>query len=310
MASGFDSSWGLHRIRSEARPLTRKLLAALLGAALLLPAMGSPVLASAQPGPLVEDYSHDWTRYPCVNGTPHNRWDGVNLNYGGWSARAVYARIDPPNQTDAFAPCTNSFGNDGASAWVAIVPGTGNEDYGSASAIIQIGIINCNGLAVTACGGGTQFHYFYADGGCLGDLPVAEDLGPANGAEHEYLIYLNKSNSTYYFQIDGVTRRTLSKYDGAVSCWIIQDKGVQFSAETTDGGDHYSYPNSDSYSMRLHFNQPRAWEDYTGDPFGWRSPTEDMDDCNMEDSSTVWSHHCAISPWSVGDRINVWSTLK
>jgi hypothetical protein len=173
----------------------------------------------------------------CVDAGPISVFSYTDRGGGGtYYVRNVRASIQVSNPSTEFRPCTWSTGNDGASGWVAIVPGALNSHNGQASAILQVGIIACNSYWLSACWN-TQDRFFWAEGGCGLSLPDQQDLGPANTAGHLYEIR-HYSDNSYSLRIDSVSKlRFVATTHTDVSCWIGGDDKGQWAFERNDRGD-------------------------------------------------------------------------
>jgi hypothetical protein len=197
------------------------LAAAVLGGRMLL----SPTVALAQGG-------------PCVDGTATSRHAWVEKDPAGGNTSWVTAAkgyIYIPSSSHFF-PCNpTGVGNDGPTAWVSIVPGSGSGNYNNTNAILQIGVVRCNNPAYTACYNSVP-HFWWARGGCGIYLPVPMDLGETTwSATHLYEISL--LGTVYSLKIDGVTKASIDRSSNPINCWAQDDKAAVWSAERWDKGD-------------------------------------------------------------------------
>lgn len=196
-----------HTITSEATTI-RKFLAALLAAALLFPVIVAPVAAVGEGGceNLQTVYSHVGdTLHPStftnVRGIRSQIFDQQDLDY-----------------------CTSADLGHGPSYWVALQPSYDNPEYNNPEAILQIGVIKCQNAIQSACTGSPR--YFWADGGCNGDGPVAIDLGPAPIGGITFAIR-HVGNSQYWLTAVPINSNypTISVYTEPnsthIGCWAL-----------------------------------------------------------------------------------------
>lgn len=227
---------------------------------------------------------------PCVT-------DDINARFDSWTekssvsknVRNIRAKIQVSSPVSQFRPCSWSLGLDSSSAWVAIVPGSGNPNNNDKWSILQVGIIACNATEFGACRPNTD-HYFWAEGGCPISPPDPQDLGLANTSLHDYQIR-HYSDGTYDLRIDSVSKISFLDYaDHDVGCWITHnyDNG-QWAYERNDRGDglgdttHKAAMNP-TYMM---------WYD-PGDTGTWASPA--FDDCNAAPSDHPGVGSCSYGP--------------
>jgi hypothetical protein len=163
-------------------------------------------------------------------------------------ANGVSANVYTAGSAYFYACSLSSPGNDAASAWVSIEPGSGNPTH-SSDTILQIGIVRCTSGLYSACNAGVV-HYFWAYGGCLLSKPYPRDLGSTVHGTHPYEISLN--GSTYELKIAGVIRATIPKDNSGIGCWTNGDTRATWFAERLDHGD--SVGSNGSTSQRLQFN--------------------------------------------------------
>lgn len=181
------------------------------------------------------------------------------------SIDGAYAEIDPPSDGGSFffncgAPGT---GNDGISAWVALVPGSGNSHYGDRNAILQIGVINCDGLGAQC---DNTNHIFWAAGGCNFNTPVPVDLGETDDAMHTFNVAINGTGTNWLLKMDGTTLKNIAMSDPAVNCWDTGDVAAQIMAERKDRGDSAGANGNTSQRLRMHHLRSRysgGYHDFT-----------------------------------------------
>jgi len=240
----------------------------------------------------------------CVDWTAVNRHAGIVRDVYDWSARGVKATIDPYGYTMTHCSNAGIFPNNGASAWVAITPGSGNSYHNNEHAIIQIGIINCDDPLYAACNG-TGYRYFWAIGGCgnpTQESPYPRDLGAAGAGPHEYEVY-KSSDGYWHLHLDGYHKVGFVGADeGSVNCWQHGDKEASWYGETLDGGDQYSAAGATGVE-RLQFRDARYQSTVGG---AWTNPGW-SDPCDPgATNSTVFDHKCNV--WdSYTDRFEIWS---
>jgi hypothetical protein len=227
---------------------------------------------------------------------PTNLHTGTDNSSPTINRYGVSAYIDPA--ATYFRPCTSVLGNDGPSAWVALVPRS--TAFGD-SAIVQLGIINCNYYWNSACAYPTP-HYIWAQGGCNGAQPTPRDLGPADFGQHHYSIALSSSgNGRIYLWIDGVLKLYTSLGNGEISCWASGLRKAAWFGERLDYGDDFSGDAAEQ--APLWFRDARLQTVLGGSPVtpGW-SPSSP---CVMEPEWPAygWSS-CAFSN---GDEIRMWT---
>lgn len=191
--------------------------------------------------------------------------------------------------------------NDGASAWVALVPTVCGYGCNSTNAIVQIGIANCRTVFPNSgCtdGADSKFQYFVAEGGCHTIIPTLTKVGNGTtaSANHKYWIEL-RSNRYLDLYVDSTLMKTYDTFDLALSCWAEPDLypnnlSIQFDGETWDRGDSLgdnNYPTTFSG-----MNYKSASTDYWIH-FNFSSP-----DCN-----TVTNYpqdDCLLGIWDPGYR--------
>jgi hypothetical protein len=188
----------------------------------------------------------------CVTSGIENFFSGVNKSITNNNVRNVNTSIDVSSPSDQFRPCTWSLGNDGASGWLAIIPGAGNPHNGDHEAILQIGIIACNEFWLAACQG-NQIRYFWAEGGCGLAIPDPQDLGLANSNSHNYEIR-HLDGDVYRMRIDGVTKVSFvaSTHDD-IKCWIPFNYTMgQWAFERWDRGDGIGDSSHKSSNYQAH----------------------------------------------------------
>lgn len=178
-----------------------------------------------------------------------------NLINGGSSFSGIRSDIDPSTIVpgpEGFLACNDSNGLDlvGASmAWVAIEPGPDNLYYGITSAILQIGVINCDDLGVTVCDpqGSQGLHYFWAHGGCgVLNQPTPNPIGNnpnVSTISRNYAVYRSYATPTVYnyvLSINGASTIVDPATDTEISCWI-NSPSLQFEVggERKDNGDDF-----------------------------------------------------------------------
>lgn len=187
---------------------------------------------------------------------------GCNSSFGhlfsgrapGTSANeaAVVASIQAPASMHA---CDTQLPNTGnaVSAWVALVPGSGNPSYGDSNSILQVGVQQqrvCQSAFPPICT--EAYTYFRASGGCNGAVPDTVQLdivinnhnfGTPVNTLHKYRIDVS---ATGYFLLtmDDITIFD-SRTDGGwsrVSCWILGTRDIQILGEKSDHSDRYAVP--------------------------------------------------------------------
>lgn len=238
----------------------RKLLTILATLALLSISLIAPVTTEA-------------TTHSCVSNPSVNQFNG-NIMWSQkspvpWSYHDVKATFDPT--VAGFKPCTSSFGADGPSVWVSVEPNyySGNR---TSSTILQIGVTACNNnnAACTYDDDG-KLHYFWADGGCNGDTPVATNLGEADTAAHTYEIVYNDFSDTWDLFVDpdgngGGLKVVEVPYNSShISCWSQEGTLVTAFGERWDGGDSYAdsgdHLNVTNFQFRSESDGYSTWRD-------------------------------------------------
>lgn len=220
-------------------------------------------------------------------------WDGPN---GNTDVHGIESRINPPAGMN---PCSTNIGNDGVSAWIAIVP----DNAPNSQAILQIGILNSNGPNGT---GGDSFKYFWANGGCgpiIPDQAIPEYLGVADRAGHTYKI--NTAGDHFNLLIDDVIVRSIDYDDGRISCWANGDKASQLAGETLDGGDHFSYSELESSAdgQKLTFRYAN-FENANGN---WNDVDAGTPQYCTAADTQQWNNTCQINANTGMDGLNIWS---
>lgn len=194
----------------------RKLLLALLAAALLFPVIVAPVLAAN----------------PTNCSSPENYNDHANINVPqiGNNIRGIKATMYASNR---IAQCIDTNGLDimaGPLYWVALTGPASNE-----SAIIQIGVTNCNNAVQSGCQDTARL--FWAYGGCDGDRPDLKDLGPAPPSGAVFQVS-RESDGYYRVYANGTFYRSIYKTHPSIVCWA--DTGTvtaDIACERWDAGD-------------------------------------------------------------------------
>ncbi|MBI2781805.1 MAG: hypothetical protein HYX55_08435 [Chloroflexi bacterium] len=214
------------------------------------------------------------------------------------NVRNVNANIGAPSITDQFRPCNWSYDWNGTSAWVAIVPGSGNPQNGNAEAILQIGVDACADYPESACQSG-QKRYFWAESGCGLSVPDGQDLGgPVNTAAHNFVIR-HFSDNWYNLNIDGITKVAflMTTHDD-IKCWIGSNyTKAQYAFERWDRGDGIGAgaPYANITSAKLMWGDP-------GDSGTWANAGFTF--CSAAPSSGVGVSHCTMFSTS----ITAWTT--
>ncbi len=233
----------------------------------------------------------------CEDGVAENRHAGNDRSVTNWSAFGLKATINPLGAT--FVPCDGSGGPlsaDGPEAWVGIT-----SNPADVNSIVQIGIINCNAPLVGTCDGNSA-HYFFADGGCNMNLPLAEDLGSASMAAHEYRIersVLPGGQYRWQFYVDNVERKYLLETNASINCWITGDRDADWFGETWDGGDGFA-----DASNKLNFTS--AGYRSSGFQTTWTNPGWDAASHCMPgaDNSNSLDYKCDVTGT---DKFTLWS---
>lgn len=210
------------------------MLASLLSLVLLFPvsAIVSPAVA-ATPG------NCTWPG----GGNYHNGITADPYNYN--TARGVRATIwSNARIAECIGP--NILDDVGASYWVALTPAPGNPSHSDTNAIMQIGVIRCEGATFESdspCNSGRQNtpRFFWAVGGCSYS-PVPHDFGPALGGAVTFTIY-RASTGNYVLEYDNGTQsgsKTILGTDNAIGCWLTgsgTNASGQFYCERWDTND-------------------------------------------------------------------------
>lgn len=219
--------------------MKRTLLAVAMAVIVLLPVLAAPVAAGAR-------WTQQQGEIDLANqancGSPNGWRDFAGMENStsntGWKRSGVSASIDI--SSDQFDICTNGgiSGIKGVSAWVAIEPHGATECVGPCeNNIIQIGVIECRDVVRpgSACYGENNPHFFWAWGGCsVFNVPLTQDLGPADYNPHTYTIYLD-TDGFWHFLIDGIQRKTLN--DDNIYCWSHHNRKAAWIIERADSGD-------------------------------------------------------------------------
>ena len=207
----------------------RKLVAALLCAALLLPIIASPVAAAGEG--------------PCENFSTYNDHVGMHLEPQGGFANVRGIRSQIFDQQDLDYCTGGNDANHGSLYWVALTPAPGNSQYGNTAAIIQIGVIRCQNIAFNVCTGTPRI--FWAAGGCgIVSAPTPVDLGAApiggitfavrrlSGGDH-WLTAVNINGTL-------IAEKTLLYGNDQTECWATNNGpiGSQIFCERLDRGDN------------------------------------------------------------------------
>lgn len=205
----------------------RKLCVALLAAALLFPIVVAPVAAthSTNCGDAGSDSRVTGERLSGIS----SKIDGVV----GYVKVLGYPETCTDNGTDLHSM---------TSIWVGIQPNSG-----AGLSIVQVGLMKCAGAGTGYPQGrdscetdiDNTWRYFYAFGGCNGNVPWPRDLGPVPAADFGAQIKLritHVSTGSVSFSINNVTVAT-APYSSAMGCWSNSlDFGVA-ACETWDRGD-------------------------------------------------------------------------
>jgi hypothetical protein len=224
---------------------TRRTIATLVAAIALLALVAPPALASAQRVTAPETVQSNYQGYTnCVDASSQNYFTGKTLPYNpAWIRDGVsmHVILDDYNlgfSTD-FHFCADTTGTDvnqGSNAFVAF-GGT------STTAIIQIGMIQCDSLVFTDCASNHNVSYFWAVGGCGGAIPYPHLFGNAltYGNDYQFEIYDDGLGNFVMLALDQTSSGnswsvTIAKNTGAISCWDAT-WGLDWLGERNDRGD-------------------------------------------------------------------------
>ena len=230
----------------------------------------------------------------CADAIPAGAWDGNALkpSNGAWAVRAT---IDV---SPAFDTCYGGFSNNSASAWVGLTPQGWSGPFGSA--IVQVGIVDCETVAPISTDDPCFFHpdqkrFFWAIGGCSAVLPSAHDLGPADGAAHNYMIILASDRRAFMY-IDSQQVHVVDNWDSGVYCWINTFKlQSNWYAEQKDHGDSVGSSSSKTIFTGVQYKNAWGGSWYGGAGLAWTS-------CDAYGHYDYYRGHCEI-PSSTSFRV-------
>lgn len=198
---------------------------------------------------------------------PASHMDGSRFLAEDWSQLALFTgrKVTTANKQEKGASALFSFDvshtflhagawplvppfNNGSSAWVGIVPGTGNPQYGNSNAVVQIGVVDCDSGLYSACLGNDP-RLFIAWGGCNGVKPEARtDLGVAPFDQGEWWLKfkVTRFSQKVKFRLDWSDgQEYVWTYEvwntdpdfADFACWIDGNTDVQYLFEKKDRAD-------------------------------------------------------------------------
>lgn len=174
----------------------------------------------------------------CVDSLQAHYFSFTEKSSGSSNVRNVQSNLITRSKVDQFRPCSWNNAMNGASAWVAIEPGSGNPQNGNVVAILQIGVAACAHYIESGCQSYTK-RLVWAEGGCGLSVPDYQDLGVTiDDAYHVYEIR-HLSGDTYRLSFDGVAKLTfVGQNHDDIKCWIGSNytKGA-WAMERWDRGD-------------------------------------------------------------------------
>lgn len=212
---------------TEARPIFRKIVYAVLVAILAFPIFAGTVKAAGEGD--------------CQTASNYNDWAGVNLlpNSQFTNVRGVRSLISASNR---LVFCDGPDSGHGPSYWVSLIPGPGNAYYGGDHAIIQIGVIRCDLLFSQACDGTPNI--FYAAGGCNDIRPTAEFLADAPTGAITFAVRRVTGGGYWLTAVQNsvtIAEASISGTARSTSCWASGTGDVtmaQIACERWDPGDN------------------------------------------------------------------------
>lgn len=215
--------------------MNRKLVLAAMVAALLLPVAASPVAAVSYDAcdPDIGYWHQQVVDTPAEESTTSIR--GVKANV--WSASRIHECTEPPADS-----------HHATSYWLSIIPAPGNVYYNDPTAILQIGVINCDEPGTPVCDGNDAHKswVFYAKGGCVGYLPFPVRTGTAladlGGIDFQIERQTSPQGSWYLSYVGSVHFGgiLISGTDPATSCWASgsgDNVSIAIACERHDTGD-------------------------------------------------------------------------
>jgi hypothetical protein len=198
---------------------------------------------------------------------------------------------------------------DGPSAWVSLIPGPSNPNYGDLRSIVQIGITICNFSSLSVCD--STVNVFWASASCnvLQQPWPGYISGTDPGSDHYFEVRLNNSlHRVEYYGPDGTLAKTTSYSDPGISCWITGPLMSAIAGETVDRGDSLGGA-SDSQTIRfthMQYHSPQyGWARYgdhgtASNPQYIPSPFGDVHDPQFDhgDDGVAYSREVWMRVWT------------
>jgi hypothetical protein len=210
----------------------------LLMLALCLSAFAAPTASAAIP-------TTPFTAVNCQQSGYNTLQAGERLSHFGNAIDGVGAYLTLYGPVNNCIDTTGLDAHSGTSFWIAIQPVSQGLDDNQ---IVQLGMMKCDTVigspyGTDPCGippGGHngEWRWFYAFGGCNGNVPWARDLGPvgtsAYNTTHKLRILHNASYIYFYIGDEEVAQISYSQ----MSCWGAHADNRSFAAcEVFDSGD-------------------------------------------------------------------------
>lgn len=191
--------------------------------------------------------------------------------------------------TSASSLCTNPGGIQDNGIYQHVLIGEGDGGPG----ILSIGIVTCDVPVTTGCDwvGRVQPHYWINNVEC--DWPNNDDqfdLGNADWAQHQYRIWFDTANNTWYLYIDNIVKKTVFA-TGVFAC--LNPNTANYAAggwfsERWDLGDGWGNANNWTQFTTM------QWRNASG----WVSPSYTVNsNCALNNhAGTPHSQQCWYSP--------------
>lgn len=251
----------------------RKLIMALLAAALMFPIMAAPALAAPADctDPVYANYHAGMVK-------------DVTAGPDGLRVYAISAYINPPT-LDYFDVCKGyePSPHNGPSSWIGLQPGA-ESDYGP-DAVLQMGITNCHEVLSSAnwCEDGNDIHAFWAVKGC--GYKYVVNIADIDTTARTFMLQSVYVSGKTYFRgyMDGVQEFQIAQSDPALTCWINQDTKAVWGGELFDGGDSFGNGGAGLWQSSAKFRviNNSTWQYTTWDPnAGCHQGPADSDNSN------------------------------
>jgi hypothetical protein len=261
------------------RVALRRLIAATAMAATLMATMlvGPSAVSAAGWGCNVEPpLQHFWT-----GREPH-----TSISEAG-----VAASIDPAT---TMAPCDTVTFTTVASAWVAVIPGSGNSHYGDFNSILQAGVIVEHQAFDVS-----RAYWFIASGGCGGATPTPIYLEgvhvPAfDWGVHRFVVVATSLDFQIYFDGWQVYNSVDDPYIWTdISCWTDETKDIAAEGEKINHASRFSIETSSTTFTNIQKKYSGSWTSLTG--------------TSCEAVNTTTPHRDYCSPVSGGSGLFIWT---